>query len=653
MKSHYTIRDLVDLPGMPQSKTTDLDSKIRSIQLLANRENWEFQKRAGRGGGREYSLESLPPETRTYLRLQHEQAQPKKPRVKPDLNEFKAPAAPRAEDAAPADHSHLWAYYERKPEKAKKEAQRKLAAILAVEKLIDEGVPKCDAYKTVAGQIAEHWQTVSGWLKKVKGIERADRLPALVDQHAGRQKKAQCDIQAWNVFTADYLRNAQPTPAACYERLGRAAKKNGWTIPSLKTLMRKLEKETPREAIILARQGAEGLKKCYPDQERDHAVFSACEAVNGDGYTFWPHVDFGDDVVVRPTAWVWQDIYSSKILAYRVDVSENTEAIRLSSGDMVERYGIPSDWWFDNTRAAANKTMTGGVPNRYRFKVKEEDPMGLVPMLGATVHWATPGHGQAKPVERAFGRGGLSEYVDKYPAFDGRGTKKRPVPLAEFLQVLDQEVAAFNARMGRTGRGMNGRSFDQVFAESYARTVVRKATAEQRRLWLLACDSITCSRQDASITIKFYNGPQGQNRYWSEALSPYAGRKVTVRFDPQNLQGEVYCYTLDGRYIGAAQCILAAGFNDQDAAREHSRQRNSFKKAVKASLEAQRRMTALQAASYIPPAEAPAPQATRVVRGTFKKAVGSEVTSDGYEDSFIKAVEQMQVLELEKRKNRI
>ena len=520
-------------------------------------------------------------------------------------------------------------------------------------KLVEDGESKCDSYKTVAAQLGEHWQTVSGWLKKVKGIERADWLPTLVDQHAGRQKKADCDIKAWDAFKADYLRKGHPTPAACYDRLGRAAKKHGWTIPSLKTLMRKLERELSREAIILAREGAEGLKKCYPDQERDHSVFSAMEAVNGDGYTFWPHVDFGDDVIVRPTAWVWQDIYSSRILAYRVDVSENTEVIRLSSGDMVEKYGIPTDWWLDNTRAAANKTMTGGVPNRYRFKVKDEDPMGIIPMLGGTPHWCTPGHGQGKPVERVFGRGGLSEYVDKYPAFDGRGTKKRPVPLSEFMAVLDQEVAAYNARLGRTGRGMNGRSFDQVFSESYARTVVRKATPEQRRLWLLACDSVRCDRDDASITIKFYNGPQGQNRYWSEALRPYAGRKITARFDPQNLQGEVHCYTLDGRYIGAAQCILAAGFNDQDAARDHVRARNTYNKAVKTALQAERRMTALQASSYIPPSESPAAPAPAAVRGTFKKAVGSDLIADGYEDSFNRAVARMQAVEQERRKNRI
>lgn len=651
-KSYFSAKEIAGLPGMPTSE--------RGVQLKAGRESWTSQlvdAKGGRNGKRaEYHIDSLPAETRAYVHLQHHKQAPPaevKASVKRDLNAFKRSGAEAEAPAKTADHSHLWVYYEAKPERAKQEAQRKHVAILAVLKLIEEGESKCDAYKHVAAQVGDSWQTVSGWLKKVRGIDRSDWLPALVDQYAGRQKKAECSIEAWDSFKADYLRRGLPTSAACYDRLKRAAKKNGWTIPSLKTLMRRLENELRREAIILAREGEDGLKKCYPDQERDHTVFSAMEAINGDGYTFWPHVDFGNDIIVRPTAWVWQDIHSSKIISYRVDVSENTEIIRLSAGDLVERYGIPSDWWLDNTRAAANKTMTGGIANRYRFKVKDEDPMGIIPMLGATAHWCTPGHGQGKPVERVFGRGGLSEYVDKHPAWEGRGTKKRPVPLAEFLQILETEINAFNAREGRTGRGMNGRSFDRVFAESYTKTVVRKATAEQRRLWLLACDNVTCNREDASVTIKFYNGPQGQNRYWAECLSKYASRKITVRFDPQSLQSAVHCYTLDGRYIGQAQCILGAGFNDQDAARDHARARNTYNKAIKVALKAEKRMTALQAASYIPPVEAPDPLAPAAVQATFKRAVGSDIQGTDHEDSFKRAVEQMQAREIERRKTRI
>jgi len=59
MKTHYTARELAGLSGMPSTE--------RAIQIKATRENWPFQKRSGRGGGREYPLTCLPAETRAAL----------------------------------------------------------------------------------------------------------------------------------------------------------------------------------------------------------------------------------------------------------------------------------------------------------------------------------------------------------------------------------------------------------------------------------------------------------------------------------------------------------------------------------------------------------------------------------------------------------
>ncbi len=58
-KTHFTAKELAGLPGMPSTE--------RAIQIMAKREKWPFQKRSGRGGGREYPLSCLPPETRAAL----------------------------------------------------------------------------------------------------------------------------------------------------------------------------------------------------------------------------------------------------------------------------------------------------------------------------------------------------------------------------------------------------------------------------------------------------------------------------------------------------------------------------------------------------------------------------------------------------------
>jgi hypothetical protein len=311
-----------------------------------------------------------------------------------------------------------------------------------------------------------------------------------------------------------------------------------------------------------------------------------------------------------------------------LDVSENKDMIRLSIGDLIERYGIPEHFWFDNTRAAANKDVTGGVKNRYRFKVSGEEPMGLVPQLGAEVHWATPGHGQAKPVERTFGIGGIGEYTDKHPSFAGRGTQKNPIPVAEFEAVLAAEIAAFNARQGRRSKVCNGGSFDEAFNESYSKSTIKKATREQRALWLLAPETVMANRNDGSIRIM-------GNRYWCEALTRHKGKKLIARFDPANMHGNVIVYTCDGRQIGEAECLVPAGFNDREAAREVAKQKARRRKALREIEKAEMRISARQAVELLPKEHAPAkPPEIKVVQGIFGKGEKNAETDPASDYNF-------------------
>jgi hypothetical protein len=97
---------------------------------------------------------------------------------------------------------------------------------------------------------------------------------------------------------------------------------------------------------------------------------------------------------------------------------------------------------------------------------------------------------------------------------------------------------------------------------------------------------------------------------------------VAARFDPQRLHAGVHIYTADGRYICFADCDRPAGFNDQLAARERARARNTFTRSVKAARAATVRMDTLEAAKALAGAAAPtipaATPARSVVRGEFR-----------------------------------
>lgn len=199
-----------------------------------------------------------------------------------------------------------------------------------------------------------------------------------------------------------------------------------WTIPANRTLLRRL-KAIPRAVQTLAHQGSNALRDLYPAQQRSKAALHALAIINGDGYKHNLWVRFPHGEIARAKTWYWQDVYSSRVVAWRVDKTEHTDMIRLAFGDLVEQYGIPEAVLLDNTLAAANKTMSGGVKHRFRFKVREEEPDGVFKLLGCRVMWATPRHGQAKPVERAFGVGGVGEYIDKAPEVAGCWTGASPV----------------------------------------------------------------------------------------------------------------------------------------------------------------------------------------------------------------------------------
>lgn len=136
---------------------------------------------------------------------------------------------------------------------------------------------------------------------------------------------------------------------------------------------------------------------------------------------------------------------------------------------------------------------------------------------------------------------------------------------------------AHNAQAGRKALTCAGRSFDETFVESLTAegTIIRQATAAQRALWLLTSEALRT--QKGTGEIHFYG-----NRYWARELNQYAGKKVIVRFDPDNLHQDLRVYDLNNRLLCMAACLADVGFYDQQAARLNGRLRKEYVKAVKA-----------------------------------------------------------------------
>lgn len=643
----------------------------RAVQLRAKKENWPFSETKGRGGKRRiYEISDLPEEIQAAVFLLRrkgsgESPTPNTPAEIPakgaggnGASRSPSPSSSSLPGSSPAPFEYsgdsLWNRFDRLPEKLKAAAADRLDAIENALALIERGSAARQAWQIAAKRAGTSRATLQRWYSDCKRYARPDWLPALAPKYSGRLATAEISPQAWDYFKADYLRPEQPSAAACYERLKAAAEAHGWQIPSKRTLERRVE-EIPAPQRILLRQGENALLQMYPPMQRSVADLHALQWINGDGYLHNVFVRWPGGEIARPKSWIWQDVYSRKILAWRVDQSEHTDVIRQSIGDLIERFGIPEHATIDNTRAAANKWMTGGIPHRYRFKVKESDPDGLFKTLGIRVHWtsvhAGKGHGQAKPVERSFGVGGLGEVVDKHPALAGAYTGTNPtskpdnygakaIELADFLEVLAQGIAAWNARTGRRTEICRGElSFDQAFAESYRRAPIRKGNEEQRRLWMLSAEAQRVDRNGAIALDAGGAHGLGKNRYYCDALAQYIGDRVVARFDPERLHEAVHVYTLDARYIGRADCVMTAGFGDTEAGRRHAKARKQWIRANKAAAAAQNRMNVEAAARLLPDQPDAETGETSVIRPIFKKAAGHDVDQgdDEHHDNLFSA----------------
>lgn len=615
-KEWFTAAELAALQ-LPDVPTTE-----RGIQLTANRDGWNVPERAwseasprglwrrrqGRGGGIEYHYALLPARARAAVVRRFSEAP-------------QAPEAERRKTRERLARGEAWDRYERLDDAAKAKAQHRLAVIAEVEDLEIGATGKHFAVQLVCDRLGIGTSTYYEWERRIHGVAVADRLPYLADHYVGRTKTAEMSPEAWEYFKADWLTQSKPALAASYDRTVEAGAGKGWSIPSAKTFQRRLKRELPAEVIVQKRDGDEALKRMFPAQRRDRSSLHALEAVNWDGHKFDVFCRWADGKIARPVINAFQDLYSGKILSWRIDRSENTDAFRLAFGDMAETYGIPDHVVIDNTRVAANKEMTGGTPNRFRFKVKADEQHGLFTILNVKVHWTQPYHGQSKPIERAF-RDLCAERIAKAPDCEGAYTGNTPdakpenygtraVPIGDFIALVDREVRRHNARPKRETKVCGGvLSFDQAFAQSVDSAPIRKAGPEHRFLWLLSSQVVTARKPDGHVELH-------GNCYWSVQLARLIGTKLVLRYDPDNLHQDVRVYRLDGSFIGLAALQEDIGFFDEAGAEQTSKARSEWVRATKAVAEAEVRLSAAQAAKQRPaPPEEVVPEA-KVVRPIF------------------------------------
>lgn len=622
------------------------------------------------GEGWVIPLSSLPQSAQQahIMKLAHEESERMAdPRVQAELWNQESLATARNDTAAgkpprkiklrpvPVNQDELntlWPAFENAPPKAKQKAKQAMAALTMFEKMELAGAPVAEINQAIREQFGISPATLWRYREAVRGQPRNAWAPLLIPRWKGKTGVAEFSEEAWEYIKQEWGSQSKPDIAPIYRRAQGMATEHGWELPSLDTVERRI-RDLPTWWVAMRREGNKALESLYPSQRRDYSSLKLHEMWCSDGrkadvFCRWP-----DGTVSRPIIVAWMDLRSRVCLGWAVGKVESADLIRLAFKKSAETsHAIPAAALMDNGRGYASKLLTGGTPNRFRFKVKEEDIPGILTMLGAEVCWATPGHGQAKPIESWWRN--LAQ-MDKRSEFQGAYCANRPdakpeefdsrkaVPIETYLQLVQEEINAYHSRPHR-GDSMDGQSPRQVYDALLPATVTRHPTPSQLRLCLLAAEAVKLDAADNAISLL-------GNRYWTETLATLRrDRTYVVRFNPEDAREPVSLY--DGeRFLCEAPLIAATGFRDQVAAKDHNRARNKFARAGREQDAASREMH--QAQKWTPaavPQDAglPSPKVVRPVR----PAMGAKPAPEEDDDLDLSQEEVMNILTREALKKK-
>jgi putative transposase len=395
---------------------------------------------------------------------------------------------------------------------------------------------EAEHYDVTAREAGKSSSSIREWVELCKGLDRGDWLVALASKYKGYQGAVKISAGALNYIASEYFKLTKPSLTPIYRRAQKMAPEQRWALPSYSTVKR-LIKAAPHSAHVLLRQGREAFERLYPAQQRDYSTLKLMEIWCCDGRKADVFCRWEDGTVSRPIVIAWLEVRSRVLLSYVIARSESEASVRLAFKAAVEkcRGAIPESVLLDNSRAFASKGLSGGAPNRFRFKCNEDDPLGIFTLMGISIIWALPFSGRSKPIESFF-----RQFAEAEKRFDGGAycgntpaakpedcDPKNAVPIEQYRRMIEETLAEYHARPHR-GDAMENRSPREVYEALLPQCAPRQATREQLRLCLLAAERLRLARNDGSLTVL-------GNRYWSPRLAQLPrDRDYVARYNPED-----------------------------------------------------------------------------------------------------------------------
>lgn len=545
LKETYTTRELAGLFGF---------STMRSVFLRADREHWKARERAGRGGGKEWLLVSMPEETRVAIRAAEEK---QTLAIRPVPTPFPA-LSPTTTTTAIMDDKRRYKALARADLVCQYLTWQRRHGATKVQKGEFIIAYKAGAWPKLLEEVGPvSWQTLERWKLEQ---ERAGSVLALADRRGVTHKgKTMLTEEHKRVILGHVLNPNGAKVSQCVREVQKKFQAAGMALPSEPTIRRfvKHYMEECFDEWTLFREGKKAWNdKCAISLLRDWSLVGVGDVIIGDGHTLnFETLNPATGKPTRMTIVLFYDGASNCPLGWEIMPTENTDSISAAFRRSCIMLGkFPRVVYLDNGRAFRAKYFKG-CPD-----FEQAGFLGLYRDLGCSVIHAWPYHGQSKPIERFFGTfHDMEVWMPSYtgndiahkPARMKRGedlhrqlyTKMggRPLTMEETLVQVARWFAEYATRpQYRTH--LHGRTPGDVFMEGRGEGLSPQ-DMQKLTLFMMQKEVRTITKDGIKV-----NG----RLYWHEKL--YSRRHpVLVRYDEHFNPYSVYVYTLDGEPLCEAK----------------------------------------------------------------------------------------------------
>ncbi|MBY7251795.1 Mu transposase C-terminal domain-containing protein [Enterobacter roggenkampii] len=592
LKTHYTAQELalLRLPGLPETRP--------SIAARAKKHQWISRSRSGRGGGIEYSVDSLPLTAQEALRDQLYQSILTTKNDVCEVSRKKSSVKPREELVLIRQCPAL---LEREvgslTDKQKEIADARAVLAMEVEKLRDAGMSRTAAVNYISiesrkGTLPAHLLKAAEMANARKGSSRAgvgtrslqewltifestkpgvERMAMLAPGHLKAKKPEQ--ITWLPAFLAHWRNRKGPTLREAYRDF-----QEEWSViyadqpamaaacPSYDAVRRAMEKLPRREKARGRVSGSAALAyECF--QKRDWSLMpvNGCWIADGKSLEMKvAHPDHGRPFTPELTLII--DGRTRFITGWSLALSESVIAVADAYRYAMRHFGKPLFVYSDNGGGETNKTL-------------DADVTGIFSRLGIEHPTSIPGRPQSRGIIERLNKGVPRRVAMQFDTFSGdsadreharitsraiqsaikaqeNGRELTPVQrnalgkLPSWQQLLDaiaSEVDAYNNTHEhrelpkRNGRHMTPAAYRRAVLEAEGDDIEYLTDVELREAFMP--EMVRTAQRG---WLRLFN-----NDYFSEELIQVDSEEVRVAFDIHD-PSSVIVRRMDGTYVCTA-----------------------------------------------------------------------------------------------------